>query len=104
MPQEGHALIYKTIIQAELLFTWHESNAAHAFLRDEKPRYNPELALSYYDIVWVNTRSSIYHYPGYRWYGTTIAGKYTREEDALADGDRAALNEWRPPVFAGGKD
>jgi len=25
-------------------FTWHEFNAAHAFIRDEGPRYNAALA------------------------------------------------------------
>lgn len=50
-------------------------------------------------IVWVNTRSGIYHYPGKRWYGRTIQGKYESEADALADGDRAALNERRPAGF-----
>lgn len=49
--------------------------------------------------VWVNTGSKVYHYPGYRWYGTTQAGKYTTESDALAEGDRAVLNERRPVSF-----
>ena len=51
------------------------------------------------DAVWVNTRSHIYHFPGYRWYGTTIQGKYTSEQEATAEGDRAALNERRPTNF-----
>ena len=25
-------------------FTWHEFNGQHAFIRDEGPRYDPELA------------------------------------------------------------
>ena len=50
-------------------------------------------------IVWVNTRSKVYHYPGYRWYGATQAGKFVSETDALAEGDRAALNERRPMSF-----
>jgi carboxymethylenebutenolidase len=32
-------------------FTWHEFNAAHAFLRDEGPRYDPALALLSYRMV-----------------------------------------------------
>ena len=52
-------------------------------------------------IVWVNTRSGVYHFPGYRWYGTTIKGKYTSERDAVAEGNRAALNERRPANFGG---
>lgn len=51
------------------------------------------------DLVWVDTRSHIYHFPGSFWYGATIQGKYMREEDALAEGSRAALNERRPANF-----
>ena len=50
-------------------------------------------------MVWVNTNSHIYHYPSYRWYGTTVRGKYATEATALAEGNRAALNERRPPNF-----
>jgi carboxymethylenebutenolidase len=32
-------------------FTWHEFNGAHAFMRDEGPRYDPELALTCYRLV-----------------------------------------------------
>ena len=42
--------------------------------------------------VWVNTRSHVYHYPGQRWYGHTIQGKYMKEADAIAEGDRATQN------------
>ena len=30
---------------------WHEVNGAHAFMRDEGPRYDPELAYNLYGIV-----------------------------------------------------
>jgi carboxymethylenebutenolidase len=42
--QEGRSLIYQRLIEAGQDFEWHEFNAAHAFLRDEGPRYNPALA------------------------------------------------------------
>jgi carboxymethylenebutenolidase len=32
-------------------FAWHEFNAAHAFMRDEGPRYNPEAARQCYGLV-----------------------------------------------------
>ena len=32
-------------------FQWHEFNAAHAFLRDEGPRYDPAAARICYDMV-----------------------------------------------------
>lgn len=44
IPAEGRELIYRTMSAAGVNFTWHEFNAAHAFLRDEGPRYNPALA------------------------------------------------------------
>ena len=50
-------------------------------------------------IVWVNTASGIYHYPGTRWYGRTAQGKYLGEVEALVEGDRAAKNERRPSNF-----
>ena len=51
VPPEGRALIYKTMTGAGMRFTWHEFNAAHAFLRDEGPRYDPELALRCYGMA-----------------------------------------------------
>lgn len=46
VPVEGRALIHRTLTEAGTHLTWHEVNAAHAFLRDEGPRYDPALALS----------------------------------------------------------
>jgi carboxymethylenebutenolidase len=34
-----------------LRFSWHEVNGAHAFMRDEGPRYDPELARQLYGIT-----------------------------------------------------
>lgn len=44
VPAEGRALIYQTLTTAGVNFTWHEFDAAHAFLRDEGLRHDPELA------------------------------------------------------------
>ncbi len=44
IPEEGRALIHRTLEESGRDFEWHEFNAAHAFLRDEGPRYNPALA------------------------------------------------------------
>ena len=40
-------------------------------------------------MVWVNTKSHVYHQPGSRYYGKTKAGKYVSEKDAIAEGDKA---------------
>jgi len=45
VPVLGRQLLYQRFTDAGLLFTWHELNAEHAFLRDEGDRYDPELAL-----------------------------------------------------------
>lgn len=44
IPREGRDLIHAALEDAGVTFTWHEFNAAHAFLRDEGNRYNPQLA------------------------------------------------------------
>jgi len=46
IPPEGRALIQRRMTEAGVRFTWHEGNGAHAFMRDEGPRYDPELALT----------------------------------------------------------
>jgi hypothetical protein len=47
-------------------------------------------------VVWVNTRSGIYHFKGTHNYGTTKEGTYMCEAAAKAAGDRAAENEKHP--------
>lgn len=47
-------------------------------------------------VVWVNTKSGVYHYAGTHNYGTTKQGDYMCEADAKAAGDRAAENEKHP--------
>ena len=52
VPDEGRAVIQQRLVEAGTVFTWHEHNAQHAFLRDEGPRYDPQLALlSYRQVV-----------------------------------------------------
>lgn len=41
---EGRRKIMQRLDEAAIDYEWHEFNAAHAFLRDEGPRYNPALA------------------------------------------------------------
>ncbi len=44
VPLEGRNLIKARLDEVGARFTWHEVNGAHAFLRDEGPRYDPVLA------------------------------------------------------------
>jgi carboxymethylenebutenolidase len=45
VPAEGRAKVHGALAAAGTNFTWHEFNGAHAFMRDEGYRYDPELAL-----------------------------------------------------------
>jgi carboxymethylenebutenolidase len=51
VPEEGRRLIQARMSEAGILYTWHEFNGQHAFLRDEGPRYDPALALLCYRMV-----------------------------------------------------
>ena len=44
VPEEGRARIRAALDRANVAYEWHEVNAQHAFLRDEGPRYDPQLA------------------------------------------------------------
>jgi hypothetical protein len=47
-------------------------------------------------VVWANLDSKIYHFSGYKSYGTTKQGAYMCERDATAQGIRASRTEKRP--------
>lgn len=51
VPAEGRAHNYATLASVGTPFTWHEFNGAHAFMRDEGYRYDPELALHCYQLA-----------------------------------------------------
>lgn len=51
IPDEGRALIQQQMRDCGLTFNWHEFNGQHAFIRDEGPRYDPQLALTCYRLA-----------------------------------------------------
>jgi len=51
VPLEGRQKIHAALNAAGTNFTWHEFNGAHAFMRDEGARYDPELALQCYRLA-----------------------------------------------------
>jgi carboxymethylenebutenolidase len=51
IPTAGRALVYQKLTEANLSFTWHEFNGQHAFMRDEGERYDPQLALTGYQLA-----------------------------------------------------
>lgn len=51
VPFDGRQLIHSRLEALNVNFQWVEVNAAHAFLRDEGPRYDPALARHCYALV-----------------------------------------------------
>jgi carboxymethylenebutenolidase len=51
IPRESRTLIYNAMTDANIYFQWHESNAAHAFIRDEGYRYDPAAARLSFDMA-----------------------------------------------------
>lgn len=51
VPTSGRAEVYGKLTEAGLSFTWHEFNAQHAFMRDEGERYDPQLAMTGYQLA-----------------------------------------------------
>jgi carboxymethylenebutenolidase len=51
VPFEGRTLIRARLEEEGVRYQWHEVNAAHAFLRDEGPRYDAALARQCYGLV-----------------------------------------------------
>ena len=51
IPTEGRMKVLTRLNQLGTRLNWHEINGAHAFMRDEGPRYDPQLAHSLYSEV-----------------------------------------------------
>jgi carboxymethylenebutenolidase len=51
IPLEGRVKILNRLNELGTRLNWHEVNGAHAFLRDEGPRYDPELARSCFGLA-----------------------------------------------------
>jgi carboxymethylenebutenolidase len=48
VPLDGRRTVLARFDELNLRYSWHEVNGAHAFMRDEGARYDPELALHLY--------------------------------------------------------
>lgn len=51
IPTEGRMKTLTRLNELGTRFSWHEVNGAHAFMRDEGLRYDPELAYSLYGLI-----------------------------------------------------
>ena len=43
-------------------------------------------------VVWVNTKTGVYHFKGQRWFGNTREGAFECIKEANDEGDRATRN------------
>ena len=51
IPLEGRMTVHARLDAVDTRYSWMEVNGAHAFMRDEGARYDPELALELYRLV-----------------------------------------------------
>lgn len=51
IPLEGRRKVQAVLDAENVLYTWHEFNGQHAFIRDEGPRYDAELAFTTYQLA-----------------------------------------------------
>jgi carboxymethylenebutenolidase len=51
IPTEGRMKVLARLNELNTRLSWHEVNGAHAFMRDEGARYDPELAYRLYGVV-----------------------------------------------------
>jgi len=51
IPAAGRAEVYRKLTDSGRIFTWHEFNGQHAFMRDEGERYDPQLAMMGYQLA-----------------------------------------------------
>ena len=65
---------------------------SHAFAQAPQHEIPPGMSCPGDRIVWVNTRSGIFHYQGERYFGSTKEGKFICEHEAVREGDRATRN------------
>ena len=65
-----------------------QRHEAHRFQAEAKAqKYCPDDT-----VVWVNTKSGVYHFKGQRWYGRTKEGAYECRKEADSEGDRPTHN------------
>ena len=60
----------------------------------QTPAHQPPAGMTCPDrkVVWVNTRSHVYHFEGERYFDRTKEGKFICEHDADKEGDRPIPN------------
>ena len=69
------------------LFPVYAEPAAHFHSEQDAKQHCPNDT-----VVWVNTKTGVYHFKGERGYGVTKEGVYECRKEADAEGDRATKN------------
>ena len=63
-----------------------------ALAKKTYPASSPNISCPGDRVVWVNTRSHVYHYQGETWFGHTKHGRFECERQARAEADRQTKN------------
>ena len=83
----------RAIVLAAVLFV---SALCEAYANPPAPHFHSEQEAKQHcpndTIVWVNTKTAVYHLRGERWYGATKDGAYVCRKEADAEGDRMTRN------------
>ncbi len=85
--------VFKSLLLAAVLFL---SALSSTFAAAPAPRFSSEQEAQKHcpadEVVWVNTKTGVYHLQGERWYGATKDGVYMCRKEADAEGDRMTRN------------
>ena len=83
-----HSLIFTLLLTISTLF--YVPPAIAASLPEYQSQTQAQQHCPADTVVWLNTKSGVYHYQGSRWYGDTKHGAYVCEKEATAAGMRAS--------------
>ncbi len=83
---------FESVLRAVLLATLFAGGATPCFGQTPVHQPPPEMQCPGDHLVWVNTRSGVYHFQGERYFGSTRRGKFMCQRDADREGDRPTRN------------
>ena len=81
------ALAFFAVLFLSTFYTAMQPPAVHFQTEQEAKQHCSNDA-----VVWVNTKTGVYHLRGERWYGATKQGAYECRKEADAEGDRLTRN------------
>jgi hypothetical protein len=80
-------IVLATLFLLSGVSTAHANSAQHFHSEQEARQHCPNDT-----VVWVNTKTGVYHLRGERWYGATKEGVFECRKEADAEGDRVTRN------------